>query len=267
MNGKAHRTQLQSRWLGHFGRRDTVCLPGECPACGHHGELAAFTAREWFRLGPLPVYPLQTYRVFDDCPACRHFRRVPLHEYLAWAREQVADEAEAVLVDPSDDQRRLALAWAWYGLGRCHEALAVLAPRLATGQAVAAIRHCAGCIWTALGKGANALADLRAAADLDPDCALYRRDLGRLLSTLPDGLGLAEHHLAAAAERDREDADTWALLGSVQARRGEWQAAAAAWRRCLEVDPSGAHLLAHSALLAATKRALEAAGADAAQPH
>ncbi len=257
MTGHSHPTQLQCRWLGHYGRREVVGLPGECVACGYRGELQAFTAREWFRLGPLPVYPLRTYRVFDACPACRHFRRLPLREYLAWAREQVAEAADALLADPSNDADRLALAWTWFGLGRCHEALAVLAPRLATGQASAALRHCAGCVWMALGQRANALADLRAAADLDPEQALYRRDLGRLLSTRPDGLGLAEHHLAAAAERDGGDAATWALLGSVRARRADWPGAAAAWRRCLEADPSGGHLLAYSTLLAATKRALE----------
>lgn len=229
---------IQTACLGYYGLRARVVVAGVCGACGKTAMLDAFDAREWVRLGPLPIFPLRAWRVFERCPWCGHERRVELAEYRAWAEQEAEPELAAYQADPASLEARLALVWKLYGLGLTHRAMAFLAPLL-VADAPPAARHAAGVLLRSAGRHDEALAHLRAAAEADPHRGLYRLELGRQLLRRRRTLALAEHHLSAAVEHLPADFDAWAALARARTWQGHWPEAWQAWQHALDLDPAG----------------------------
>lgn len=239
--GQAPRTKLRATVAGYFNRRNQAVTPGRCDGCGKQVRLTGFDAREWFRAGPVPIFPLRSWRVFDRCPLCRHQRRMLLRDYRAWLRDEAAAEANELAAAPDDPERRLALAWKQSGLGHHQAALATLAAPFVAGDPPAALHHARGLIHNALEQRQEAIAALSRAAELEPGVTRYRLDLGEALLARRQTLGLAEHHLRAATEQAPHLPEAWAALARALARRGNWREAAAAWDRCRRL-PDGERL-------------------------
>lgn len=245
---------LQPPLVGYLGRRAEVRLTSRCDSCGKQVVLESFQAREWVRVGPLPICPLQAYRVFDRCPLCHHQRRLPLASYLAWTEAELAPDLARLSLAPDDVDLRLALAWRAYGLGRPHLALALLTPLLLE-ESLPAAHHAAGVVCRCLGRHDEAVRAFQAATTLAPGTALYHYDHGRQLMRRRSTLGLAELQLMEAAQSSPTDPAVWVALARTRTWRGNWEGAAAAWHRCAALDdPSGAALVDRASLARVERR-------------
>ncbi|MBI5832027.1 MAG: tetratricopeptide repeat protein [Armatimonadetes bacterium] len=247
---------VQGAWCGYFGRRAEVRFTAACEHCGTRLPLDSYDTREWFRLGPLPVYPLTAYRILNACSLCGFSRRLPLEQYRRWALDQVAADRAVLDAHPADADMRLALAWRQYGLGLMWEALATLAPLLVDADGPAAAHHVAGLCHRALGQPAAAIAALSVAVDREPGQAVHHLDLGRALLAGRGDVDRALGHIEAATREAPEDVDAWVTLAAALAKRGRWAGAVSAWEQALALRPG----LAASPLY---KPAIERARANA----
>jgi Flp pilus assembly protein TadD len=214
-----------------------VVLSGDCEHCGARAPLASCDVREWFHLGPLPLYPLTAYRLLQQCPLCGFSRRMPLKAYRAWTEGELRSDRQAMDAAPEDRELRLKVAWKAYGLGVMYEALATLAPLLAAGEAPAAANHLAGLAWRDLGHNAAALAELREAVSKAPGEALYHLDLGRALLRDAESFDQAVDYLETATRLAPEDVEAWLALAHALTRRGRWAGARHAWERAEKLWP------------------------------
>lgn len=246
--------ELQGPLRGYYGREGEVVLTGRCSACGQRAPLAAYDTREWIRLGPLPILPLGTWRVFDDCPLCGHSRRLPLDAYRAWVLETVKEDLAALERTPGDWATRLALGWRYYGLGCPHEAAALLVPTVEQPDAPPEVCHAAGVALAAIGRLEEAQAMLSRAVNACPEKGLYRLDLGRVLLRRGRDLKLAEEHLSAAAAALADDPNAWVTLARARTRLGYHQTAWHAWRKALALNPDLALVPGHAAAIERAKR-------------
>ncbi len=228
---------VQGPWCGYFGRRAEVRLTAACEHCGTRLPLDSYDTREWFRLGPLPVYPLTAYRILNACSLCGFSRRMPLDQYRAWALDQLAPDRAVLDAHPTDADRRLALAWRAYGLGLMWETLATLAPLRVDADGPASAHHLAGLACRALGRADDAVAALSLAVDREPDQAVHHLDLGRALLSRRGQFDRALGHIETATREAPDDVDAWVTLASVLAKRGRWAGSAAAWERALALRP------------------------------
>lgn len=224
-------------FTAHFGRRNTVVLSAICEACGNEAPLSAYDTREWFRLGPLPLFPRHAWRVHDACPLCGHHRRLPLADYRRWALEQLAPDLAAVRAAPEDPELRVAAAWRCCGLGCFEHAAALLTPALLRGDAPAALHHVAGVVLKARRRWGDAVTELRAAAELAPSDGLYRLDLGRALRSNRTQLSLAIHHLEHAVDLRPDDPVAWAELAAAYDTAGRFAEAREAERKVAGLEP------------------------------
>ncbi len=255
----AHRPGLRSPLTRLFGRSNLVAIERRCDGCGKQVELAAYDAREWVALGPLPLFPLGAYRVFDDCPNCRRVRRLPRAEYDAWVAEEVAAAECALAARPDDLDVRLALVWQWYGLGRFAPAMALISVALLEPQAPARAHHAAGVLLAGMARPQEAADYLTRAVELQPDNPICRLDLARCLMLRRSSLALAEHHLVDAHRLAPRDLTIAIALAQVRCWRGEWRQAAAAWQVCEGLSPDGAWRTRHARLIARARSEAESA--------
>ena len=243
------RTVMRSPLSGSFGRRHVVLVPGRCEGCRKVVELMAYDAREWVRVGPLPIFPLRAYRVFDECPNCRRARRMPREEYDAWVAEEVAEALQELDREPDHLTKRLKLAWRMYGLGRFEQALALLSPALLKPSPPPAVHHAVGVVLAGAEQREAAAGHLTKAVEQQPQRPDYRLDLARCLMRSRSSLALAEHHLADAHGLDKEDLTIALTLAQVRCWRGEWPKAWTTWQQCLRLDPDGSWQERHAALI------------------
>lgn len=243
-------TGLRSRWTEFFGHRNLVSVERRCDGCGKLVELSAYDAREWVALGPLPLFPLAAYRVFDSCPNCLRSRRLRREDYDAWVAEEVAPATAALAASPDALDCRLALAWQYYGLGRFEHALAVASIGLLAAPPRPEVQHAAGVALMGLGRLQEAAELLSLAVSAKPDDALLRYDLGRCLMQRRSSQALAEHHLADGHRLAPDHLGLAVALALVRCRRGEWRTAHHTWQACARLSPDGAWRTRHAALIA-----------------
>lgn len=226
--------RLAQRLTRAYGRGGLVRQPGICERCGTDHKLASYDAREWFRMGPLPLVPLGAYRVLADCRACGWQHWVPLATYRAWAAERLAQTT-------ATGQARAQLL---YELGLPWAALVELAPLRAGAPAAAraAAHHLAGACWRAAGRRAEAIAAYEQAVAADDEQAAYHLDLSlALLARRTRGDAAwprAARMLRRACHLAPADPAPWRALARAAAARGDWGRAAGAWRALINLDPT-----------------------------
>jgi predicted Zn-dependent protease len=116
-----------------------------------------------------------------------------------------------------------ARAIALYRSGRTNEAVALLDGLIATQRGNPWLRELKGQVLFESGRAREALAAYRDAARLAGEQPLIRTGLARAMVESNDPLLIrpAIHELERALDRDREDADTWRLLGTAWGRTGD----------------------------------------------
>ncbi|MFG0306647.1 MAG: hypothetical protein ACF8Q5_10600 [Phycisphaerales bacterium JB040] len=72
----------------YWGRRNTFTRRDLCPHCGASVELRSFDTRKYFVLLFVPVLPMGTLRIVDECPSCTKHSRV---KHATWQRQIVAN--------------------------------------------------------------------------------------------------------------------------------------------------------------------------------
>jgi tetratricopeptide (TPR) repeat protein len=86
-------------------RKDHFTYPGVCEKCEERRELQTFTARQFFMLNYLPIFPTGArQRVFHYCPNCTVWRQAPLKDWEASKRDEIAAAMEALKQSPHSEE-------------------------------------------------------------------------------------------------------------------------------------------------------------------
>ena len=120
--------------------------------------------------------------------------------------------------------------------GQANIALDYAERAIAADPRRARARHLRGLALQAVGRGAEALIDLRQAIALDGKLVDARLDLGNALLDAGD-LGGAETEIEAVLAAAPSSAIAYNSLGNLRARQRRFDAAVAAYGRAIELDP------------------------------
>lgn len=217
------------------GEAQVQCRPAICGQCQRYSTLRSYTARKWLALGSVPIVPLGSARIVDECPVCGHrqgeasadqaaagevsipalredFARDPQNARAAQAlhhalREAVdnpgIEEVGAILRDrfPEDPDTLAYLAEdAWY-VGEYEQARQWLEkslqidPSCRRALAVRALEHLRE---GRLAEGRALLAEIGAESAPDPDCFVYLGEVFQDASRHADALEMFRLALEAA---------------------------------------------------------------------
>lgn len=141
-------------------------------------------------------------------------------------------------IAPSDPETHRLLALAFMGLDRAQDAAEEYRRALALGAGAGGeVRAHLAYALAIAGHGAEALAESGRAIAEDPSAYLGHFVRGWILGELGRRDEERREYLLAV-ERERDDADLWALLAESWEAAGESDRAREAWREVLRIDPS-----------------------------
>ncbi len=88
----------------YSGKRNISTRRGTCDFCQAFAELKSFDTTLFFVVFFIPIIPLGTKRISDECPSCRRHRVADLRKWEAAKTETIGNLALAVQNKPSDPQ-------------------------------------------------------------------------------------------------------------------------------------------------------------------
>ena len=87
---------------GNYNRRRRWSTPGQCESCGTEGLLASYDSLRCFSLFYVPVLPLGSVHVWDECPRCRVGKAMALGRWRRAKHETLPPILEAFERAPHD---------------------------------------------------------------------------------------------------------------------------------------------------------------------
>ena len=163
-------------------------------------------------------------------------RNRPSRRDVVRARAILRRATEGAAVVPERARRMLGEITALLGTDEdAARALDLVRTALAAYPDVAAIHAVAALAHGRLGNGAEAVAALLRAAELEPGAAVHHHRLGELYLDMSQ-TERAREELHTAVELDPFDLDAHAALGDIAYRQQQWGEAAARWRTVASLD-------------------------------
>lgn len=221
----------------YYGRRNASAIQATCQSCNRDATLTSYDTRECVCVIFIPVIPLKSYRILNECSSCHRHHRIPLADFTSKVESGLAPLRAAVEKSPRDAATRMTLVSALidYQLSSEAEKEAKLAVetlpsspalQLVTGQLIAQ-------------RGANAEAEpyLAAAVRMSPSDSDARVSLGRALWTL-QRYDEAIAHLEEAARSPESAWTALYLLADIHSRAERWPSAYSALERISQVHPN-----------------------------
>jgi tetratricopeptide (TPR) repeat protein len=86
----------------YWGKRRVFTRPDNCEWCGAYGELASYDTGKYLVAAFVPVFPLGTKRILDQCPRCRRHRVTSLKKWELTKATEVDARIEALARTPKD---------------------------------------------------------------------------------------------------------------------------------------------------------------------
>jgi tetratricopeptide (TPR) repeat protein len=220
----------------YYGRGNRSEVIGRCEFCGRSAKLTSYDTWECFCLVYIPIIPLGRYRILNDCASCRRHNRIKLSEFRRMFDEQVVPLREQVAARPRDAEARRGLVAALAELQMWTEADREARAGVAELPEDPELNRLAGEIAAYRGDKAGATPYLRKAADLAPDSAAQRTELGQHLLEL----GQTEEAIRELGEAQARDSSHWQAsywLGQAHLRAKRWSEALPALERVLSLQP------------------------------
>ncbi len=98
---------------GHYSKRNPEHRHGICEACGHAGQLHSYSCTKFAHLYWIPLLPLGSKRIIDQCPSCKAGGEMSLGEYKKLHAQSLLPSIEELRTKPTDKEAGLlALALA-----------------------------------------------------------------------------------------------------------------------------------------------------------
>lgn len=98
---------------GHYSKRNPQHRHGICESCGRAGQLHSYNCTQFAHLYWIPIIPLGSKRIMDQCPSCKAGREMSLGEYKKLHTETLLPAIEELRIKPTDKEagmQALALA-------------------------------------------------------------------------------------------------------------------------------------------------------------
>lgn len=86
----------------YWGKRRVFTRPDNCEWCGAYGELASYDTGKYLVAVFIPVIPLGTKRILDQCPRCRRHRVTSLKQWERMKATEVDAQIEVLARTPRD---------------------------------------------------------------------------------------------------------------------------------------------------------------------
>src|SRR5688572_19651040 len=77
----------------HLGKRNIVMRTDTCEFCGNQGVLSSYDTTLYFVVVFVPLIPLGSKRVIDECPRCKRYRSISLRK---WDRQKTQSLMDAL---------------------------------------------------------------------------------------------------------------------------------------------------------------------------
>lgn len=85
----------------YYGRRNATQQTGVCDHCHREGVLISYDTKHYFVILFIPIIPLGSLHVIEECPSCTRFRVMPLHKWTALIERELGGSIRAYLETPS----------------------------------------------------------------------------------------------------------------------------------------------------------------------
>ncbi len=159
----------------YYGRGGLQTRLAPCPFCGRKGVLATYETRLWFVVLFLPVIPLGKRKIFDQCPACKRHRVMPLTKWKEVESEALRKAMEQAEQKPGDGAAAINLHATLVGCRRQAEARRMADVMLADFPNDAAVFMYLAEWYAASGSPQDAQRCFARALELNPDEPAVRR--------------------------------------------------------------------------------------------
>jgi hypothetical protein len=87
---------------GYFNRRDHSVIRATCQSCGRHSHMPSYTSSRFFTLYFIPLIPLGTQKVIQDCPHCKQARVLSLRKWNKLRRTDLPAAITAYEANPTN---------------------------------------------------------------------------------------------------------------------------------------------------------------------
>lgn len=114
---------------GHFNRREHSLVRDTCQGCGRPGFQRSYTSSKFFTLYFIPVIPLGSQKVLQECPHCKRALALPLRKWRKLKRTEVAAALAAYEVAPAEPEAARVLIGACVAM-QDRAALQQVGPRI-----------------------------------------------------------------------------------------------------------------------------------------
>lgn len=96
---------------GYFNRRDHSLVRGSCQSCGQRGYLRSYTSTHFITLYFLPVIPIGSKKIIEECPHCKNALGLSRRKFNAFRKKDLPQAVARFEANPSDkDAAEAALA-------------------------------------------------------------------------------------------------------------------------------------------------------------
>ncbi len=86
----------------YWGKRDLTVKRGRCDYCGEIADLRSYDTTLFFVVLFVPLFPLSSSRVIDECGRCRRHRVVSLQKWKAAKAHDLQTQIDTMRADPRD---------------------------------------------------------------------------------------------------------------------------------------------------------------------